>query len=58
VNSKIGVRVMLFNAIFNNISVLLVEESGCTRRKPPTCLFISPWCESKLTTFMEIEILK
>jgi len=34
---------MVFNATFNNISViswrsaLLVEETGSTRSKPPTC---------------------
>ena len=39
----IGLRVMVFNATFNNISVvswwsvLLVEENRSTRRKPPTC---------------------
>jgi hypothetical protein len=37
------VCLMLFNATFNNISViswlsvLLVEETGVPRRKPPTC---------------------
>ena len=38
-----SVMVMLFNATFNNISVmswwsvLLVEETGSIRRKPPAC---------------------
>ena len=40
---KNRVRVMVFNATFNNISViswrlvLLVEEIGIAWRKPPTC---------------------
>jgi hypothetical protein len=39
---RIRVRVMVFNTTFNNIlviswrSVLLVEETGLTLRKPPT----------------------
>ena len=30
-------RIMVFNAIFNNISVLLVEETAVDGEKPPTC---------------------
>jgi hypothetical protein len=29
--------VMVFNATFNNISVLLVEETGVSGKKPQTC---------------------
>ena len=49
--NNIRVRVMVFNATFNNISVisrrsvLLVKETGVPRKKPPTC------CKS-LTNFI------
>ena len=66
---------MIFNATFNNISaiswrsVLLVVETGCSRRKPPTCrkslkIFItkccieytSLWAGFELTTSVMISI--
>ena len=44
----IGVTAMVFNATFNNISVILwrpvlsVEKTGVPVEKPPTCL--QRWC--------------
>ena len=42
VNYRVKVRVMVFNATFNNISVLsrrsvLLEEETGVAEKPPTC---------------------
>ena len=61
---QIGYRLMVFNATFNNISVLLVEK---TWRKSPTCRksltnfitqycikYISPWTGFELTNSLLI----
>jgi len=60
---SVSVRFMVFNAIFNNISliswrsVLLVEKIGGPRRKPVTShtmLYTSPWSRFELTSSVVI----